>query len=271
MAESWHPDWGSRTYVMGIINVTPDSFSGDGLYRDPQAVLRLGQAMVSEGADLLDIGAESTRPGHTPISAAEELSRLMPALEVLAGNLTVPLSVDTRKAEVAARAVAAGATVVNDVSGLHDPEMASVVAETKVHVVLVHSDPSTDESDIVQSVLNGLRRGMASALRASVSEDRIIVDPGIGMRKGWRSNLTLIKHLAALRELSRPILVGPSRKATISRVLGVGAGDRLEGTAALVATSIANGADVVRVHDVRAMARVAKMVDLLAREPRTCA
>jgi dihydropteroate synthase len=250
---------------MGVINVTPDSFSGDGLYGDPSEALRLAEEHAAAGADVLDIGGESTRPGYVPVPLDQELRRVIPAIEAVTSRVPLPVSVDTTKAEVARRAVQAGATIVNDVSGLHDPAMAGVARDAGAWLVLVHSAPTSDVPDVVTAVADGLGRLTTQAEAQGVPSGSVLVDPGLGMGKGWRDNLRLLARLGELRTRGYPVLIGPSRKATISRVLGVGPDDRLEGSEALVAAGIAQGADVVRVHDVRQMTRVARMMDALAR------
>jgi len=262
---------GRRTYVMGILNVTPDSFAGDGV-TDVEVAVARGRAMLAEGADLIDVGGESTRPGAGPVPLEEELRRVLPVVERLARGLGAPVSVDTRKAEVARRALQAGAAMVNDVSALRaDPAMAAVLAEAQAPVVLMHWEPSAADGaparDIVADVVAFLRERIAAAVAAGIARDRIVVDPGFGFAKTMAENLQLLRRLGALRALGCPILVGTSRKGTIGKVLGgLPVEDRLEGTAATVAIAIAQGADVVRVHDVRTMVRVARMADAIVRE-----
>ncbi|MCL6553079.1 MAG: dihydropteroate synthase [Firmicutes bacterium] len=262
---------GRRTYVMGILNVTPDSFAGDSV-TDVEAAVARGRAMLAEGADLIDVGGESTRPGAGPVPLEEELRRVLPVVERLAGGLGAPVSVDTRKAEVARRALQAGAAMVNDVSALRaDPAMAAVLAEARAPVVLMHWEPPAADGaparDIVAEVVAFLRERIAAAVAAGIARDRIVVDPGFGFAKTIAENLQLLRRLGALRVLGCPILVGTSRKGTIGKVLGgLPVEDRLEGTAATVALAIAQGADVVRVHDVRTMVRVARMADAIVRE-----
>jgi dihydropteroate synthase len=252
---------------MAILNVTPDSFSGDGLLgREDEAVAR-AVAAQEQGADVLDIGSESTRPGHQPVSVAEELSRVVPAIEAVAPRVTIPISVDTSKAAVAEAALAAGASMINDVRGLTaDPELAVVAARAGVPVVVMHDLPADGRGDLVTSIVRELARRLDRALAAGIAWEQIIVDPGFGFGKEWRENLLLLRRLGELRVLGRPILAGTSRKRTIGHVLGLPPSERLEGTAATIALSIANGADMVRVHDVQAMARVARMADAVVRD-----
>ena len=254
--------WGAKTHVMAILNLTPDSFSGDGLGGNAEAALTAALRAVDDGADILDLGAESTRPGHGPISEDEELARLLPALGGIRARTDVLLSVDTSKAAVAAEAIAAGADLVNDVRGFTaDPEMAAVVAQAGVPAVIMHDVPPEHEDDLMTSILRELSRRLDRAVAAGVVWERLIVDPGFGFGKDWRQNLELLRRFGELKALGRPILAGTSRKSMIGRVLGVPENDRLEGTATTVSLAIAGGADIVRVHDVRAMVRVARMTD----------
>jgi dihydropteroate synthase len=268
---------GQRTLVMGILNVTPDSFSGDGLLTGPDwldRVVEVGRRMVQDGADLLDVGGESTRPGADPVPLQEELRRVVPAVEALRDAVDVPISVDTTKAEVARQALRAGADMVNDVSALRqDPDMARVVAEAGCGVVLMHRkgtpkdmqvDPRYD--DVVAEVRDFLEERVRWAERHGIPRDRILVDPGFGFGKRPEHNLQLVRHLRAFREIGCPVLLGPSRKSTIGLILGgLPPAERVEGTAAVVALAVAYGADVVRVHDVRAMVRVVRVADALVR------
>jgi dihydropteroate synthase len=256
---------------MGVVNVTPDSFSGDGLMGDRQAILLRGRQLVAEGADLVDVGGESTRPAYVPVPLKEELTRAIPAIRLLAENCSLPLSIDTTKAEVARIAVQVGASVVNDISGLSDPDMLEVAAESGCSLVLVHNQSAAGVGDVVQFVFARLTELVGRAVRAGIPRASLMIDPGLGFGKNWRQNLEILARLQELRTLELPILVGPSRKATISRVLGVGLHDRLEGTAALVAVSIAHGAEVIRVHDCLQMRRVARMTDAVARTSRELA
>jgi dihydropteroate synthase len=258
--------WGSRTYVMGIVNVTPDSFSGDGVTDLEMAVAQARQ-MEQDGADLIDIGGESTRPetwAGPGLSLEDELVRVMPVVERLAATVKVPVSIDTYKAAVAQRAIAAGAGLVNDVWALRrNPQMAATVAAAGVPVVLMHNKPGGGYHDLIGEIAASLRESVELAHAAGVTDDRIIVDPGIGFGKTREENLEIIRRLPELRQLGLPLLIGPSRKSFIGKTLDLPAGERLEGTAAAVALSIAGGADIVRVHDVKAMVRVARMADAI--------
>ena len=265
--------WGARTYVMGIVNVTTDSFSGDGLSNDVDAAVAQALAFQEGGADLIDVGGESTRPpgaayghGAAPVSADEELSRVIPVIERLRDVLGIPISIDTYKAVVACQAIGAGASLINDVWGLQrDPALAGVAAETGVPLVLMHNQAGTEYRDLLPDVLASLRESMGVATAAGVATEAIIVDPGIGFGKTVQHNLELLRRLREFKDaLGCPVLVGVSRKSTIGTVLGgLPPDDRLEGTAAAVALSIANGADIVRVHDVQAMVRVSRMSDAI--------
>lgn len=258
--------WGRRTYVMGIINVTPDSFSGDGLASDLQAVAAQAVRYQEEGADLLDVGAESTRPGSTPITLQGELARLLPALDTILSRVNLPVSVDTYKSEVARHAIQAGATIVNDVWGLKkDPEIAKAVSEGGAGLIIMHNQETLRYRDLVPDVLASLSQSMVLARAAGVPQENIILDPGIGFGKTPDHNLEILKRLSEFKTLGRPLLVGTSRKSTIGRVLDLPPDQRLEGTAATVALCIAGGADMVRVHDVREMARVCRMTDAVVR------
>ncbi len=258
--------WGRRTHVMAILNLTPDSFSGDGLAAAPDTALARALDAVAAGADLLDVGGESTRPGATAVTATEESARVVPLIRALAGRVDVPIAVDTSKAAVAEAALAAGATLINDVRGLQaDPDLAAVAARAGVPVVVMHDQVPDDRSDLLASIVGELARRLDRALAAGIAWEQLIIDPGFGFGKGPRQNLELLRRLGEMRTLGRPILAGTSRKGTIGRVLGLPPDERVEGTAATVALAIAGGADIVRVHDVRAMVRVARMADAVVR------
>ncbi len=258
--------WGSRTYVMGVVNVTPDSFSGDGLAGRTADAVEQAVRFEVEGADIVDVGAESTRPGHAPVSVEEELSRLLPVLEGIVKSVSIPVSVDTYKPEVARRAVECGASMLNDVWGPRVGEgMAEVAAETALPLVLMHNQDGTAYDDVVPDVAESLRRAAETAMAAGVRREGIILDPGIGFGKTADHNLQILGRLKELKELGYPLLVGTSRKSTIGFVLDLPVEERLEGTAATVTLAIAGGADIVRVHDVKEMSRVARMSDAIVR------
>ena len=259
-------EWGTRTYVMGIVNVSPDSFSGDGLDDDANAVAQ-GMVMVREGADMLDVGGQSTRPGHEPIVAGEEIRRTERVVDQLAKKSGVPVSIDTYKQEVAEAAVAAGASIVNDVWALQrSPAMADLAARTGCALVLMHNQDGTEYAgDLMAEVKRVLSEAVRRALDAGVAREKIWVDPGIGFGKTAEHNWVVMRRLGELRELGQPILIGTSRKSFIGKLLDLPVGDRVEGTAATVAAAIMHGADVVRVHEVLYMPRVARFTDRIAR------
>ncbi len=272
-------DWGSRTYVMGIVNVTPDSFSGDGTMDVAQAIEQ-GVRMVEAGADILDVGGESTRPGSSPIEAAEELRRILPVIEGLRERVAAPISVDTYRAEVADAALTAGASMVNDVWGFRrDPDIAGVVASRNACAVAMHNRsaearrltklgsyfPEVEYDDLIEEIKAGLAGSTHILEEAGVPRERIILDPGIGFGKTPTQNLEIIGRLPEFRTLGQPLLVGTSRKSFIGLTLGLPPDDRVDGTAATVALAIQGGADIVRVHDLPAMARVARMADAIVR------
>ena len=264
--------WGTRTFVMGIVNATPDSFSGDGLLADAPAdhvasALKLGARMLAEGADLLDVGGESTRPGHDRVDDNEERRRVVPVVAALrAAHSDVPISIDTTKTAVAAAALDAGASLVNDVWGVSDDDaLARLAAERGVPIVLMHNRAEPSYVNVMAEILADLERAIERALRAGCRWDDLIVDPGFGFGKTAEHNLVLLRELAALRVLGRPILLGTSRKSTLGRVLDLPPEERLEATLATTAIGIAEGVDIVRVHDVRANVRVARMTDAIVR------
>ncbi|HEX79387.1 MAG TPA: dihydropteroate synthase [Dehalococcoidia bacterium] len=262
--------WGQRTYIMGIINVSPDSFSGDGLGKNIKAIVEQAKRFIAEGADIVDVGGESTRPESQPITAEEELRRVIPAIERLVVEISAPISIDTSKSVVAIRAIRAGAFMVNDVWGLkNDPKIAGVAADAGVPIVITSNQRNEPcQGDIVAEVISDLKKSMTLAKEYGVTEDNIIVDPGIGFGKTVGQNLELIRRLAELKSLGRPILLGTSRKSVIGLVLDLPLDQRLEGTAATVAIGIANGANIIRVHDVKQMVRVCRMSDAIIRRNR---
>lgn len=263
--------WGARTYVMGILNVTADSFSGDGLLAetdDPVAAAgSIGAAMVAAGADILDVGGESTRPGHAPVDEATEGDRVVPVVRALrATHPGVPISVDTTKASVATAAIDAGADLVNDVAATTPAtDLLRVVAERGVPVVLMHDRPEARYRNVVAEVLADLQRAIDRALAAGVAWERIIVDPGFGFGKTPAHNLVLLRELSTLRTLRRPILLGTSRKSTLGKLLDLPPEERLEATLATTALAVAAGVDLVRVHDVGPNVRVARVADAIVR------
>ena len=271
--------WGTRTFVMGILNVTPDSFSGDGLLAATPAsapdrpagavaaAVGMATAMAEAGADLLDIGGESTRPGHAAVTLEDELARVIPVIEAVRAALpAMPLSVDTTKPAVAAAAVDAGADLVNDVWGVADDDaLARLAAERGVPIVLMHNRAEARYTTLLPEIVADLQRAIERALRAGVAWEDILVDPGFGFAKTAEHNLALLRDLGSLAILGRPILLGTSRKSTLGRVLDLPAGQRLEATLATTALAIASGVDIVRVHDVRENVRAARMADAVVR------
>ena len=282
-----HFTWGARTFVMGVLNVTPDSFSGDGLLSEAETIERASEQarqFLAAGADILDVGGESTRPGSRPVSAEEEMARVVPVVEAVAAMSDAVVSIDTFKADVAAAALDAGADIVNDVWGLRaDPAMAGLAAERGAPVILMHnrSRPNDVEldsrlggsylgavyDDLMVDICAELVEMVDSAREAGVADDQIILDPGIGFGKTVTQNLAIINQLDRIKELGFPVLLGASRKSFIGRVLDVPVEQRLEGTAAASAIGILRGADIIRVHDVEAMARIARMTDAVLRAP----
>lgn len=264
-------EWGTKTFIMGVLNVTPDSFSGDGTSGNIQHAMDQAQRFQEFGADILDVGGESTRPASLypnsiPVSAEEELDRVLPVIEALHDGLDIPISIDTSKSWVAKQAIAAGAEMVNDVWGLvNDRRMRELISDTGVPVVLVHNQTHTNYNNVVVNVIQRLTQLLDNAIQAGIPKKQIILDPGIGFGKTTQQSLQILRRLREFRVLGMPILVGPSRKSIIGSVLDLPVQDRLEGTAATVAISIANGADIIRVHDVKEMARVAKMTDAIVR------
>jgi dihydropteroate synthase len=283
--------WGSRTYIMGVLNLTPDSFSGDGLIGgesqpepaiDLDAILEIGRNFVEHGADLIDVGGESTRPGAQQVSAEEEMKRVIPVVEKLSKNLDVIISIDTYKASVAEMAIKMGANVVNDVWGFHaDPDLARVVATYQTPVILMHNRSSWAHAEIkerlggryvgipyenlLEDVKRELMESVAIAHEAGIPDTHIILDPGIGFGKSVDQNLELVDRLSEIRELGYPVLLGPSRKSFIGYTLNLPPDQRLEGTAAAISVGITRGADIVRVHDVPFMSKVVRMTDAIVR------
>jgi dihydropteroate synthase len=267
---------GERTLIMGVLNVTPDSFSDGGKFLEPELAVEQAFAVEKAGADLLDIGGESTRPGSRETSAAEELDRILPVLEALRGRLKIPISVDTRRAAVAELAVRAGAEIINDISGLqHDPKTAGVACRQGAALILMHirGEPRTMQAgpfarDVVKDVMQGLRRSVAVARKAGVAKSQIVLDPGIGFGKSFAQNYELLQKLPHLANLGYPLLVGTSRKGFLGATLAregkpAPPEERIWGTAATVTASILNGAQIVRVHDIVEMVQVARVADCL--------
>lgn len=265
--------WGERTFVMGIVNVTPDSFSGDGLLRstaneDPvAAAVTQARAMAEEGADVLDVGGESTRPGHAPVDAEEEIRRVIPVLRAVREALpSIPLTVDTTKPAVAEAALDAGADAINDVWGVNeDDSLARIAAERGVPILLMHNRAEPRYTSLMPEIVDDLQRAIDRALAVGVAWSDILVDPGFGFGKTADQNLELLRGLGALGALRRPVLLGTSRKSTLGKVLDLAPDERLEATIATTVLGIAAGVDMVRVHDVRANVRAARMTDAVVR------
>ncbi|MDI6716393.1 MAG: dihydropteroate synthase [Actinomycetota bacterium] len=266
-------DLSSKTYVMGILNVTPDSFSDGGKFFDYTLAAEQGRRMALEGADIIDIGGESTRPGADPVSVDEELKRVIPVIEKLSTELDVPISIDTYKPQVAKEALEAGASIVNDVSGLRDDKMIELIAEKNVPVVIMHMkgtprdmqiNPSYD--DVVSEVADWLDSQARKAISAGISRDNLLIDPGIGFGKTLEHNVEIIRCLSAFKSLGYPIVLGTSRKSFIGAILDLPVEERLEGTLATLAYGIIQGANIVRVHDVKEAVRVSRVIDAIKEE-----
>ena len=262
---------GSKTLIMGVINATPDSFSGDGIDIDVDAALMQARHFVKNGVDLIDVGGESSRPpsiykGVKPISVQDEIDRVVPIIETITSELDVRVSVDTFKSKVALEAIKKGASIVNDIWSFEkDADMANVVKNADVDVILMHNTDNPKYGDVVEDCIRALKRVVDRAVKFGIKQDRIIIDPGIGFAKTPTQNLEILRRLSEFKVLGFPILVGTSRKSTIGAVLGLPVDQRLEGTAATVAICITKGADIVRVHDVAEMSRVVKMSDAIVR------
>ena len=264
-------DLSSRTHIMGILNVTPDSFSDGGKYLAPELAIERGVQMAEDGADIIDIGAESTRPGAEPISYEEELQRIIPVLEGLLKQIDVPISIDTYKSSVAEAVLQIGAKIINDISGLRfDPRMKEVVAKYQAPVVIMHikgeplnmqRNPHYD--NLIREIYDYLSDSIELAVKAGIKQEKIIVDPGIGFGKRLFDNYEILRRLEEFKGLGCPILIGPSRKSFIGKVLNLPSDQRLEGTIAAIAIGIQNGAHIVRVHDVKEISRACRIVDLL--------
>ncbi len=264
------PLW-QKTHIMGILNVTPDSFSDGGKFVEIEIAVEQALAMIDDGADIIDIGGESTRPGAEPVSEAEELDRVVPVIEALEKETSVPISIDTYKSSVAERALRAGAKIVNDISGFHfDDKIAAVTADYNAGCVLMHikGEPRNMQknplyNDVLNEISDYLSKSISIGLNAGLEKENIITDPGIGFGKRFVDNLEIIHDLKKLKTLGCPVLVGPSRKSFIGQILDLPTEERLEGTAAVIAVSIMNGANIVRVHDVKEMSRVVQVTDAI--------
>ena len=260
-------DYGKRTYIMGILNVTPDSFSDGGKFNEVNKALNHAKEMIKDGVDIIDIGGESTRPGHKYVEADEEIQRVIPVIKELKKEINVPISIDTYKAKVAEEALKLGVEMINDVWGLKkDKEMANVVAKYNACVCIMHNQDGTEyDKDIMVSMKESLQESIDLALNAGVSKDKIVIDPGIGFGKTFEQNLEVLKRMNELKELGYPVLLGTSRKSVIGNVLNVEPKERLEGTIATTVLGIRDGVDIVRVHDVKENLKAAKMADAIYR------
>ncbi|BAY32456.1 dihydropteroate synthase [Nostoc carneum NIES-2107] len=267
--------WGQQTYLMGVLNVTPDSFSDGGEFHSTAAAVAQAQALVAAGADIIDVGGQSTRPGAEQITVVEELERVIPVVKALRSEINIPISVDTTRADVAKASVAAGADMINDISGgTFDTEMLPTVASLGVPIVLMHirgtpqtMQQQTDYQDLMAEIYNFLAKQIATAIAVGIDQQKIIIDPGIGFAKNYEQNLEIFRRLRSLRALNCPILVGPSRKSFIGRILNQSDPKaRVWGTAAACCGAIFNGADILRVHDVKEMRDVSLVADALYRQ-----
>ena len=257
-------DTANHTYIMGILNVTPDSFSDGGRWNESDAALRHTEDMIGEGADIIDIGGESTRPGHVQITEEEEIRRVVPVIEAVKARFDVPVSVDTYKSAVARAALEAGADLVNDIWGLkYDPELAGVIAASGAACCLMHNRNQPDYKDFMTDMCSDLRDTLASAEKAGISMEKIILDPGVGFGKTYENNLEAIRCLERLHELACPVLLGTSRKSVIGLALDLPADERVEGTLATTVLGVMKGAAFVRVHDIKENARVIQMTEAI--------
>jgi dihydropteroate synthase len=257
-------DYSSKTLIMGILNVTPDSFSDGGSYDSVQKAAARAKEMVEEGADIIDVGGESTRPGHTPVTAEEEIARVVPIIKALVKEVDVPISIDTYKAETAGAAVEAGAHIINDVWGAKkDPLMAEVAAEKGVPIILMHNRVDKEYDVFIRDAVQDLQESISLVKKAGVKDEQIILDPGIGFAKSFEQNLEMMRNVDILVSLGYPVLYATSRKRVIGHVLDLPVEERMEGTGATVCWGIQKGCQLVRVHDVKEMARMAKMTDAL--------
>ncbi|MGR9047947.1 dihydropteroate synthase [Halobacillus faecis] len=257
-------DLTKETLVMGILNITPDSFSDGGLYFNLDHAVKQAKMMEEEGAHIIDIGGESTRPGHQPVTAEEELARIVPAIEAVKKAVHLPISIDTYKAEVAEKAMKAGASIINDVWGARkEPAIADVAARYGVPIILTHNRSDRNYTSLMEDMKNDLRKSIKTAKDAGVKDENIILDPGIGFAKSQAQNLEVMRNLAALKELGYPVLLGTSRKSFIGTALDLPKDERMEGTGATVCYGVAQGMDIVRVHDVKPIVRMTKMMDAM--------
>lgn len=261
-------DYGKRTYIMGILNVTPDSFSDGGNFNKIDIAIKHAKEMVEDGADIIDIGGESTRPGHKYVEEDEEIKRVIPVIRELKKEINVPISVDTYKASVANEALKLGVEMINDVWGLkRDKDMANTISKYDAYVCIMHNQDGTNyDKDIMESIKDSLKESIDIAIKSGIKNEKIILDPGIGFGKTFEQNLEVLRRLNELNDLGYPILLGTSRKSVIGNVLNVEPNERLEGTIATTVLGIRDGVDIVRVHDVKENLKAAKMADAIYRK-----
>ncbi len=260
-------EYGKKTYIMGILNVTPDSFSDGGNYTNIEIAVKHAKEMIDDGADIIDVGGESTRPGHKFVSAEEEISRISPVIKILKENIDVPISIDTYKSQVAEEALKLGVDMVNDVWGLtYDEDMADVIGKYDASVCIMHNQEGTEyEKDIIESIKEFLENSIEKALKAGVKKEKIVLDPGIGFGKTFEQNLEVLKRLNELKTLGYPILLGTSRKSVLGNIVGGEPKERVEATVATTVCGIRDGVEIVRVHDVKENLQAAKIADKLYR------
>lgn len=260
-------DYRKKTVIMGILNVTPDSFSDGGKFNHLDHAVAHALQMERDGADIIDVGGESTRPGHTPLNMEEEIARVIPMIQAIRKQTSIPISIDTYKAETARRALEAGADIINDVWGAKaDPNMAGVAAEYQAPIVLMHNRDNNRYQDIIEDMKSDLRESIELARNAGIAPEKIILDPGIGFAKDYHQNLFVMNHLEDFHELGYPLLLGTSRKGFIGKTLNVTVDKRVEGTGATVCLGIAKGCQIMRIHDVLQIVRMAKMMDTMLQE-----
>lgn len=260
-------EYGKKTYIMGILNVTPDSFSDGGNYTNVEIAVNHAKEMIEEGADIIDVGGESTRPGHKFVSAEDEIKRISPVIKILKNKVNVPISIDTYKSQVAEEALKLGVDMVNDVWGLtYDEDMAEVIGKYDAHVCIMHNQEGTNyEKDIMESIKEFLQNSIDKALKAGVKKEKIVLDPGIGFGKTFEQNLEVLKRLNELKTLGYPILLGTSRKSVLGNIVGGEPRERVEATVATTVCGIRDGIEIVRVHDVKENLQAAKIADKLYR------
>ena len=260
----YHLNLSEKTFIMGILNLTPDSFSDGGKFNQIDSALAHAEEMIANGADIIDVGGESTRPGAEYVDSAEEIKRVVPIIGKLSNKINVPISIDTYKADVAEQAILAGATIINDVWGAKaDPNMAAVAAKYNVPIVLMHNRKERKYESLIPDMIADLNESVEIVKRAGVQDDKIILDPGIGFAKTMEDNLVVMRNLETFTQLGYPVLLGTSRKSFIGRILDLPPSDRMEGTGATVCLGIEKGCSIVRVHDVQGIARMAKMMDAM--------